>query len=220
MQSESPINHREREALQSARGLRVALFSGNYNYARDGANKALNKLVRHLLNEGAHVRVYSPTGRTPAFEPAGELVSVPSVPFPFRPEYRIALGLPAATKRDIAAFRPNIIHLAAPDWLGTAALRHAQSLRLPVVASFHTRFETYLEYYGLGWLRQWAWARQRRFYLCADRVLAPNPPIEAHLKQMGVSQENIRSWTRGVETDIFCPSRRDERWRSDHGFAP
>ena len=36
--------------------LRIALFSGNYNYVRDGANQALNKLVRHLLDAGVQLR--------------------------------------------------------------------------------------------------------------------------------------------------------------------
>ncbi len=30
------------------RPLPIALFSGNYNYTADGANKALNRLVAHL----------------------------------------------------------------------------------------------------------------------------------------------------------------------------
>ena len=50
--------------------LRVALFSGNYNYVRDGANQALNLLVGHLLANGVKVRVYSPTTDTPAFAPS------------------------------------------------------------------------------------------------------------------------------------------------------
>ncbi|WP_223820722.1 hypothetical protein, partial [Klebsiella pneumoniae] len=56
--------------------LRVALFSGNYNYTRDGANQALNLLVGHLLAAGVAVRVYSPTIDPPAFPPTGDLVSV------------------------------------------------------------------------------------------------------------------------------------------------
>jgi hypothetical protein len=68
-----------------ARPLRIALFSGNYNYTLDGANKSLNRLVDHLERTiGAQVRVYSPTGPKPAFAPAGELVSVPSIKIPFR----------------------------------------------------------------------------------------------------------------------------------------
>src|SRR5215210_9352408 len=115
--------------------LRVALFSGNYNYVRDGANQALNRLVGHLLGQGAAVRVYSPTTSTPAFEATGDLVPVPSVPIPGRPEFRAALGLPKAIEQDVRAFAPNIIHLSAPDWLGTGALRLARSLGVPVVAS-------------------------------------------------------------------------------------
>ena len=59
--------------------LRVAIFSGNYNYVRDGANQALNRLADYLLRNGAAVRVYSPTTDTPAFEPKGDLVSLPSM---------------------------------------------------------------------------------------------------------------------------------------------
>src|SRR4051794_15916352 len=77
-----------------AEGLRLALFSGNYNYTRDGANQALNRLVAHLEAAGAAVRVYSPTTRTPAFAHVGDLVSAPSFAVPGRREYRIALGMP------------------------------------------------------------------------------------------------------------------------------
>ena len=59
--------------------LRVALFSGNYNYTRDGANQALNLLVGYLLSKGVTVRVYSPTSSKPAFAPTGDLVKVPAI---------------------------------------------------------------------------------------------------------------------------------------------
>src|SRR5437764_14627229 len=64
--------------------LRIALFSGNYNYHRDGANQALNRLVGYLLRPGANVRVYSPTTATPAVVPTGHLVSVPAAAIPGR----------------------------------------------------------------------------------------------------------------------------------------
>jgi phosphatidylinositol alpha 1,6-mannosyltransferase len=61
-------------------GLRVALFSGNYNYVRDGANQALNRLVGYLLRQGAAVRVYAPVVAEPAFPATGDLVAVPALP--------------------------------------------------------------------------------------------------------------------------------------------
>ena len=96
-------------------GLRVALFSGNYNYVRDGANQALNRLVGYLLRQGASVRAYAPVVENPAFPPTGDLVGVPAVPLPGRPEYRIPLALSPRVRRDLAAFAPNVVHVASPD---------------------------------------------------------------------------------------------------------
>ena len=199
--------------------LRVALFSGNYNYTRDGANKALNRLVGHLLDGGAAVRVYSPTTSNPAFEPTGDLVSVPSVAIPGRKEFRAALGLPKNIADDVRAFAPNIVHVSAPDPLGTGAQRLARKLRVPVVASMHTRFESYFDYYGLGILRRWAVNRQRDFYQASDRVLVPNEACKWHLMVLRVPLDRIRIWSRGVEHDQFSPGRRDMHWRRALGYA-
>ena len=124
--------------------LRIALFSGNYNYTRDGANQALNRLVGSMLDLGAAVRVYSPTVPEPAFEPTGDLVSLPSfaIPMKGRGEYRVATGLGAAVKRDLERFAPNILHLSSPDPAAHAALRWAQDRDIPVLASVHTRFQS------------------------------------------------------------------------------
>lgn len=101
--------------------LRVALFSGNYNYTRDGANQALNLLVAHLLAQGVTVRIYSPTIDPPAFPPTGDLVSVPAIPMPGgRAEYLLGRYLPARTRADLEAFAPNLVHVSAPDLLNHA----------------------------------------------------------------------------------------------------
>ncbi len=206
------------EPAPKARGLRVVLFSGNYNYVRDGANQALNRLVGFLESEGAEVRVYSPTSDTPAFEPAGTLVSVPSVSIPGRGEYRIARTLPARLQREIAAFEPHIFHLSAPDPLGHSAKKLARRLGTPVVASVHTRFETYLEYYGLGWARPAGEALLRRFYAGLDEVFVTTPGFgEMLLKQQLI--ETAATWSRGVDKQRFNPSRRSMAWRRSLGIA-
>ena len=106
--------------------LRIALFSGNYNFVKDGANQALNRLVGYLLRQGAAVRVYSPVTDTPAFEPTGDLVGVPSVPVPRRPEYRFAFGILPQAKHDLRRFAPNIVHVSAPEMLGHRAVSWAR----------------------------------------------------------------------------------------------
>jgi hypothetical protein len=124
------------------RDLRIALFSGNYNYVRDGANQALNRLVGYLLSQGVQVRVYAPTVEKPAFPATGDLVSIPAVPIPGRSEYRFPLALPARVRRDLAEFAPNVVHIASPDIVGHRAVTWARRNRIAAVASVHTRFDT------------------------------------------------------------------------------
>jgi glycosyltransferase involved in cell wall biosynthesis len=210
---------RPRAPAISAEGLRIALFSGNYNCVRDGANRALNRLVAHLLDRGAAVRVYSPTVKAPAFAPAGELVSVPSLRIPGRPEYRVATGLPGAVRDDVRAFAPTHVHVSCPDLLGGRAQALARGLGAPVVASMHTRFEAYPAFYHLDFLTPAIRRRLRTFYRGSDLVLAPNPPMAETLRALGVAEARLRIWGRGVDRALFSPARRSEAWRRAQGFA-
>jgi len=198
--------------------LRIALFSGNYNYVRDGANQALNRLVGYLLRQGAHVRVYSPVRDKPAFAPTGDLVNVPSVAIPRRPEYRIPSSLSAEVRADLEAFAPNIVHVSSPDVVAHRAVTWARAKGIPVVASVHTRFETYLQYYGLSWLEPTFRAILRRFYRRCDAIVAPAESTAAVLHAQRMSRD-ISIWSRGVDRDQFNPERRSLEWRRGHGIG-
>ena len=198
--------------------LRIALFSGNYNITVDGANKALNRLVGYLLSQGAQVRVYSPTVDHPELEPTGDLVSLPSVPIPTRSEYRLSSGVNARIKRDLAEFRPNVLHVSAPDMSGHRAVTWARKRGIPVVASVHTRFETYMRYYHLGWTEPLIVAILRRFYRRCDALIAPSVSMTQLLHEQRMNRD-ISIWSRGVDRTIFNPQRRDLDWRRGLGIG-
>ena len=201
-----------------ATDLRVALFSGNYNYTRDGANQTLNLLVGHLLSRGVKVRIYAPTSRHPAFPPTGDLVSAPSIKIPLRGEYKLTRGMGNRVRRDLDAFAPNLVHLSAPDRLGHKALDYAERHDIACVSSYHTRFETYMRYYGLGFLVPRMIRIQRNFYSRVDEVLAPSQVMGEILADWGVPTPVTR-WSRGVNHDRFNPGRRDLAWRRSLGIA-
>ena len=111
--------------------LRVALFSGNYNYVRDGANQALNQLVgapavaRASRCASIRRRSAGPHSRRPATWSAcrawrcrASAANIAS-----------RSGSAAATRADLAAFAPNIVHLSAPDPLGHRAISWARRAR-------------------------------------------------------------------------------------------
>ena len=201
-----------------ASDLRVALFSGNYNYVRDGANQALNRLVGFLLRQGVQVRVYSPTVGNPAFEPTGDLVDVPAIPIPGRAEYRLPIALPARVRRDLEEFKPNIVHVSSPDIVGHRAVSWARRRKIAAVASVHTRFDTYLAYYHLQALEPLARGIMRRFYHRCEIVLAPAESTGAILRAQRMNRD-IAIWARGIDRDQFNPERRDMKWRRSIGIA-
>ena len=198
--------------------LRIALFSGNYNYVLDGANLSLNRLVGYLLRQGAQVRVYSPTVREPAFEPTGDLVSVPSLPIPFRSEYRFPLALTPRVRRDLAAFNPNVVHIASPDIVAHRAVTWARRNKVAAVATIHTRFDTYLAYYHLHWFEPAVRALMRRLYRRCDAIMAPAESTAAVLRAQRMNRD-IAIWARGIDRERFNPDRRDMEFRRELGFA-
>jgi glycosyltransferase involved in cell wall biosynthesis len=201
-----------------ASDLRVALFSGNYNYVRDGANQALNRLVDYLLRQGVQVRVYSPMVANPAFPATGELVDVPAIPIPGRSEYRFPLWLTARVRRDLEQFNPNVVHVSSPDVVGHRAVSWARRHKVAVVASVHTRFDTYLAYYLMQALEPLARGLMRRFYHRCEVVLAPAQSTAAILRAQRMNRD-IQTWTRGIDRDQFNPERRDMSWRRSLGIA-
>lgn len=206
-------------AAMQVTDIRVALFSGNYNYVRDGANQALNLLVGQLLAQGATVRVYSPTVARPAFPATGDLVDVPALPMPGgRDEYKLARGLPASVRRDLEAFAPNVVHVSAPDILGHRAVSWARRKGVARVASLHTRFETYPQYYGIGFIEPLLIKLLTRFYDRVDRVMTPGNSMAELIRSWGVKTP-IRIWSRGVNHDRFNPRRRSNEWRRSLGIG-
>ncbi|HUF88244.1 MAG TPA: glycosyltransferase family 1 protein [Thermohalobaculum sp.] len=199
--------------------LRVALVSGNYNYIMDGAARAQNMLVAHLIKRGHEVLVFAPTLPEPAFQHAGTVIAVPSVALPGkRGEYRLGLGLGRAARARLDAFRPDLIHIATPDYTAITALRHARRRGIPAVASFHTRFDTYARYYGFAWAERYLTHYMRWLYARCVHVYPPTPSMIEELRRAGIGRE-LRLWGRGVDHALFSPERRDMAWRRSLGFA-
>lgn len=197
---------------------RIALFTGAYDHIRDGVALTLNRLVAYLERQGVAVRVFAPTAERPALQHAGTRIPVRSLPAPGRPEYRVSLGLPRAARRELAAFAPTLVHVATPDLLGVQALRQARAAGLPMVATYHTHFASYLEYYRLGALEGVLWRYLRWFYGACAHVYVPTPTMLEVLRAHGV-RSDLRLWPRGVETQLFTPARRSEAWRRSVGAA-
>ncbi|BBM74051.1 glycosyltransferase family 4 protein [Rhodothermus marinus] len=210
----TPVTTERKEAPIHAlpRAPRIALFTGAYNHIADGVSRTLNRLVGYLERRGASVLVFAPTIPNPPVRHEGTLVPVPSIPVPGRSEYRISLGLTRRHRKLLAAFEPDLIHIATPDFLGLQALLLARRRGIPVVASYHTHFSAYLKYYHLQWSERMLWAYLRWFYRQCRQIYVPSTSMIEILQAHGIDQ-NLYLWERGVDTGLFNPAQRSSVWR-------
>ncbi len=198
--------------------LRVVLTTGNYNYIKDGVSLTLNRLVEWLERNGVQVLIIAPVAEKPAMEHHGKLLPVPSLAIPTRKEYRIGFRLTGKLRQEISDFKPDLFHIAVPDITGHSALHLAEEMRVPVVSSFHTRFDSYLQYYRLGFLESWFRKKQRAFYARCEHLYVPSASMIDELAGQGIAG-NVRLWTRGIDHERFNPAKRSLEWRRAHGIA-
>jgi glycosyltransferase involved in cell wall biosynthesis len=89
---------------------------------------------------------------------------------------------------------------------------------IPVLASVHTRFETYPRYYNLAFLEPVIEAILRRLYRRCDALVAPSESMAQVLRDQRMNYD-VGIWSRGVDREIFNSSHRDMAWRQSLGIA-
>jgi glycosyltransferase involved in cell wall biosynthesis len=135
--------------------MRIALFTETFLPKVDGIVTRLSHTVDHLQRLGHQVLVFSPDGGLSEYKGA-KIYGVSGFPLPLYPELKLALPRPSIGYA-LEEFQPDLVHVVNPAVLGLAGLYYAKSLKVPLVASYHTHLPKYLEHYGLGMLEGVLW---------------------------------------------------------------
>ncbi|MHB1676370.1 MAG: glycosyltransferase family 4 protein [Sulfuriferula sp.] len=201
--------------------LRIALVTETYPPEINGVAMTLGRQVTDLQNRGHQVQLIRP--RQGAMDKAThnshlEEVLKIGVPIPRYAGLKIGLPAKAALLRLWQLKRPDLVHIATEGPLGWSALAAAQKLRLPVSTDFHTNFHSYSKHYGAGWLRRPILAYLRKFHNKACVTLVPTEGMRRELEAHGY--RNIEVVSRGVDTELFNPARRDPGLRLSWGAQP
>ena len=204
-------------APESAEGMRIAIVTDTYPPHMNGVAAALGRLADAVRERGGDVRVVTTTDpRAPAAE--AEVRRWPSIPFWAYPQLRVSAPPPGRIARELAAWRPTLVHIATPFGVGLAARRAAVALGVPIVTSYHTSFSQYAAFYKLGRLSEPGWSFLRWFHNSGLRTYCPTNAIKDELTNHGF--RNTRIWSRGVDMSRFNPARRTDEMRARFGARP
>ncbi|MFW5824375.1 MAG: glycosyltransferase [Marinobacter sp.] len=185
--------------------MRVAMFTNNYLPFIGGVPLSIERLRRGLAKQGDQVLVVAPTyPDQPDHEQ--DVLRVPSLlALGKRREFRMANIFRGRIRRGVRSFRPDIIHLHHPFWLGSLGLFMARLLNIPAVYTYHTRLEHYAHFVplpGLLFRNLISHMLARRFANRCDGVIVPTDATEEYLHMIGVTTLTFVQPT-GIEYDRF-----------------
>jgi len=197
--------------------MRIAIITESFPPDVNGVAHCVVRVAENLVRKGHHPLVIAPESAraTPGADNQFPypVKRVKSVRLPGYPSFR--LGLPGPrTRRAITTHRTEIVHLASPVALGAWGSHVARAMDLPTVAVYQTDLPNYARAYRLGAVTEaFAWRWLRDIHNAAGRTLAPSSMTAADLHAHGM--ERVQLWGRGVDTERFHPSRRDDRLRAE-----
>ncbi len=139
-----------------------------------------------------------------------EVARAASLRLPIYPDLDLPLPHVSELAERVFDLDADVIHVTGPGPLGLAGLLVARTLRLPLVAGYHTEIAEYaLALTGDPLLAELARAGTSRFYGAANLVLAPSALTAARLPRLlGVEADRVAVVPQGVDCDRFSPERR------------
>ena len=184
--------------------MRVAIVTESFLPQVNGVANTVRHVVQQLVRLGHEPLVVAPGPGSSSFQGV-PVVRVRSLGLP---GYRsFPVGLPdAAVERVLAAFRPDVVHLASPIVLGAVGLRAARRLGIPTVAIYQTDVAGFARHYGVRadlLVDRWVGRLHRR----CSRRLVPSTASYEQLSELRVPALHL--WRRGVSLDLLGPRRRD-----------
>lgn len=180
----------------------------------NGVALTVQALARGLAARGHRVEVVRP-GKDGSNGKV-ELLFARGAPLPGYPGLQVGMPRGGELRRRWRERRPDAVYIATEGLLGISAMRAANVLQIPVVTGFHTRFHDYAAHYGVGLLAPLVCSRLLQFHRRAQMTLVPTRALFDELAEAGVG--HVRKLRRGVDTDLFTPTRREPTLRGSWGF--
>lgn len=174
---------------------RVLLVTDAWEPQVNGVVRTLQRTVQEMRAMGCEVEIISP---------ADGYTTIPLITYS---EIRLALFAKADVEERFKAFAPDAVHIATEGPLGWAARAICLAHKFPFTTSYHTQYPEYI-HARFPFIPLWLVYRvMRSFHDKSGRIMVATPTMIAQLLKRGF--HNVTLWSRGVDTHLFNPAKRD-----------
>ncbi|MEQ6375617.1 glycosyltransferase family 1 protein [Bacillaceae bacterium S4-13-56] len=195
--------------------MRIAIFTDTYKPQVNGVSMTLQRFANYLERRNFEYQLFVPEAKEDDLY-SSQIHRFTSMPFLFYPECRFTFPNFYQIKKELKQFNPDLIHIATPFNIGLSGLYYGSKLKIPIVGSYHTHFNRYLDYYNLQLMSNVIWKYMRWFHQPFLKTFVPSHETKRELLQHGFN--NIGIWSRGVDCEKFKPDYTTEALREKHGI--
>jgi len=182
--------------------VRIGFFSESYYPYISGVVRSIDLFSRELRSLGHEVYIFAPDYYDSKEEKF--VYRFPSVPTPNAPGFRLPIPYMPKLTGTIENLDLDIIHTHSPFLMGRLASALAKKLELPLVFTYHTKYEQYVHYvpFARKTARRVTIKLTRDFCQRCDAVIAPTEYVKKMLEREGITTP-IEIIPTGVELDKF-----------------
>jgi 1,2-diacylglycerol 3-alpha-glucosyltransferase len=180
------------------------MFTNTYLPHVGGVARSVDTLCSGLRRRGHKVLVIAPTFKGHEEDTPG-VMRVPALKHMGNSDYSMPIPLSRSIQDEIDAFGPDIVHSHHPFLLGHTALRVAATCGVPLVYTYHTRFDIYVRQFVDS---QRLWPDLVRnlangYANLADAIIAPSQSMKDLLLRQEV-RSPISVIPTGIDTERFA----------------
>ena len=184
--------------------MKIAMMTNNYKPFVAGVPISIERLAKGLRRQGHQVVVFAPDYDGQNQEP--DVVRYGSLLRGVAGGASVPNSLDFEIERRFKEGNFDVIHVHHPMMIGRTASYLSWKYHVPLVFTYHTRYEQYLHYIGMPGLKRVMPAYVRGYTRHCDMVIAPTPLMKSYLEEIQVGAE-VRVLPTGLLEDSFYPDK-------------
>jgi len=198
--------------------LKIGIFTDSYKPYTSGVVTSISTFKEELTQLGHEIHIFAPS--YPHYDEAEENVyRYYSIPSPTNPEYTLAIPVYPGMNMLIKNMNLDIIHVHSPFTMGRVGLRYARKYNLPLLFTYHTRYDQYVHYIPVAHELAKEVTIKYSSHFCnnCSHLIAPSSEIEEMIRSFDVKTP-ISVIPSGVPIEKF--NGRQAGWLREHYPIP